>query len=127
MLYKSGQAFLYREKSVVGNDRSGVVQIQTCEEPMRSVQRVRSVPHPNVHINLVVDSIICMEQMVRTFTRYTSLFPLTQYKISFSVRVELSVGSSKIRKQGKISSFCKSRSRLRALLYSIADKHPCQV
>lgn len=82
-LSKPGASFLNCVESVVGNQGSEAVQTEIHDEPKRSIQSVRSSTHTTVHISLVVDSALFMQQMMRPLTRRKTLVLLPQYQESF--------------------------------------------
>lgn len=49
---------------VVRNDQSNAVQTEISDEAMRSVQRVRSLPHPIVYISLIFNNTVFTTRLV---------------------------------------------------------------
>lgn len=80
--------FCHFVKPVIGNNWNNIVQTVIFDEPKRSVRQVRSVTHRMVHISLVVDSAILMQQKAQPLTGCNSLLPFTPYKKSFLLCIE---------------------------------------
>lgn len=77
------QTFQHCIMRVVGNGRSGVVQIEICDESKRSIQLVRTVRYCIVFIGSVFNSALTVQLMMGLHTRCKSLFSHGQFEKSF--------------------------------------------
>lgn len=85
------RAFLQCIMCVVRNSWTDVIKIEVGDDSMRSVQRIRPIPPPTVHVSLVIYRALFMHWKMRLLKKSKLLDSLAEYGRSFFIRIKQNV------------------------------------